>query len=241
MIGFEAVKRLLAGAFALTFTAAQSPGHADDQAGRLKLAALIEEAQLILDEAHALQPAADQLAAEGAQLDTTGAGLQADSANLNQAIGAFNAANVELERQVNAHQAACPSESQDKALVESCNARTLELRPVVLAHEAQRPALQQRQEALQQRIEAHNAARREWVARNRELDPKLQANRKDADYWLGEARAFVTGDAFRRLAKNADASAACDARMLGDPASPLPSAAVGRVHTCLKAVAGAPQ
>jgi hypothetical protein len=234
--------RMPMGALALALTLMQPGlGRADEEADRLKLRALIEEGDLILEEARGLQPAADKLAADGAQLDAADASMRADSASLNQTIAKFNAANIELERRVKAHQSECPRESEDKALVESCNARALELQPIVRAHEEQRPVLQQRQKALQQRIEAHNAARRDWAARKRELDPKVQANRQDADYWLGEARAFLAGDGFRGLAKKAGAPAACDARKLGDLASPPAIAAVARAHACFKAVAGAPR
>lgn len=231
---------MLTGAFALALLLVRpGVGHADDEAGRLKLRALIEEGDLILEEARGLQPAADQLAADGARLDAEGTALQAESAGLNATILKFNATNIELQREVKAHQAECPGESQDKALVESCNARARELQPTVSAHEEQRPVLQQRQQSLQERIEAHNGARRDWAARKRDLEPKVQANRKDADYWLGEARAFLGGDAFRALAQKAGAPAACERRALGDLASPPAGAAVGRAHACLKAVAGA--
>ena len=231
---------MLAGAFALALVLVRPGlGHADEEASRLKLRALIEEGDLILEEAHRLQPAADQLAADGVRLEAEGTSLQAESAGLNETTVKFNATTIELQRQVKAHQAACPGESEDKALVESCNARALELQPAVSAHEEQRPVLQQRQQSLQQGIEAHNAARRDWAARKRDLDPKVQANRKDADYWLGEARAFLAGDGFRALANKAGAPAACAPRTLGDLASPPADAAVGRAHACLKAVAGA--
>ena len=228
------------GVFALALAVTQPGlGRADEEGGRLKLRALIEEGDLILEETRGLQPAADQLAAEGARLEAEGTALQAESTGLNETIVKFNATNIELQRQVKAHQAECPPESEDKALVESCNARARELQPTVSLHEEQRPLLQQRQHALQQRIEAHNAARSDWAARKRDLDPRGQANRKDADYWLGEARAFLAGDGFRALAKKAGAPAACAPRTLGDLASPPASAAVERAHACLKAVAGA--
>jgi hypothetical protein len=232
--------RMPVGALALAVALAQPAlGRADEEAERLKLRALTEEGDLILEEARALQPAADKHAADGAQLDAEEASVRAESASLNEAIAKFNAAQIELERQVEAHRAACPRESEDKALVESCNARALELQATVRAHEAQRPLLQQRQQALQQRIEAHNAARRDWAQRKRELDPKVQANRKDADYWLGEARAFLAGDGFRSLARKAGAQAACDGRALGDLTAPPAAAAVARVHACFQAMAGA--
>lgn len=234
--------RIAACAFAVVLALAHPASvSADQDAQRLKLTALVEEGDLILEEAHALQPTVDKLAADGAQLDAAEASVRAESAGLNQTIAKFNADNIELERQVKAHQAACPRESQDKALVESCNASALELQPMVRAHEQQRPALQQRQAALQQRIEAHNAARRDWAQRKRELDPKVQANRKDADYWLGEARAFLAGEGFRGLAKKAGAPTACDASKLGELSVAPDIGAVERVHTCFEAVAGAPR
>src|SRR5512134_2638463 len=104
--------RMPVGAFALAVALAQPAlGRADEEAERLKLRALTEEGDLILEEVRALQPAADTLSADATQLDAEDASVRAESASLNEAIAKFNAGNIELERQVKAHQAACPRES----------------------------------------------------------------------------------------------------------------------------------
>jgi len=211
---------------------------ADEQADRLRLRALIEEGDLILEEAAALSPAADRLAAEGAQLDAAEAALRAEQTGLNDAIARFNAQNVELERLLKEHRAKCSSGSDDAALIEACNARATEFNAAAQAHETQRPALQARQRELPGRIAAQNAARREWALNQREQEPKLQASHADAEYWLGSARTFLTSEPFRAMARNRGAPAACSSAALGDLAAPPAMAALARAQACLKAVAG---
>lgn len=213
------------------------PGFADEEADRLRLRALTEEGALIAEEASGLRPVAERLAAEGAQLDAADQTLRAEQVSLNEAIASFNAQNVELDRALKAHQAKCPRGSDDPALIDACNAQLLELNAAVRRHEEARPLLQARQRDLPRSIEAYNAARREWATRKREHDPKVLANRNDADYWLGTARTFLGSDAFNTLAQSAGAPAACSAGTLGDLAAAPAAAAVERAYACLQAVA----
>ena len=213
---------------------------ADEQADRLRLRALIDEGDLILEESAALNPTADRLSAEGAQLDAAEMALRTEQTSLNDAIARFNAQNVELDRKLKEHRAKCPQGSNDVALIEACNARATEFNAAAQAHEAQRPALQARQRELPGRIEAQNAARREWALKKQEQEPKLQANRADAEYWLGSARTFLTSDAFSGMAQKSGVPAVCSAEALGDLVAPPAMAAVQRAQTCLKAVAGPP-
>ena len=211
---------------------------AEDGADRLRLQALIEEAGLIMDEVAHLRPAAERLAAEGAQLDAAEQALHAEQIRLNEEIVRFNARNVELERQSQEYRAKCRPGSEDAALVEACNARATQFNAAAREHEAQRPLLQERQRELPGRIQAQKAARGEWALRKNELDPKVQANRADAEYWLASARTFLASDAFGVLAKTADAPAACSARTLGDLNAPPAPAAVERALRCFEALAG---
>ena len=210
---------------------------ADEAADRLRLQALIEEAGLIVEEAAQLRPEAERLVAESAQLDASEKALRAEQASLNDAVVRFNARNVELDRQLQEHRARCPSGSEDAALVEACNARATQFNAAAHQHEEERPLLQARQRELPGRIEAQNAARRDWALRRQELDPKLQANGADAEYWLAAARTFLASDAFVALGKKANTPAACSAQALGDlNGSPAP-VVVERAYACLKAVA----
>jgi chromosome segregation ATPase len=232
--------RLLAWLFVAALCAARAPlAGADEAADRLRLQALIEEAGLIVEEAAQLRPQAERLAEEGARLDAAEQALRAAQSALNDAVVRFNARNVELERWLQEHKAQCPAQSEDAALIETCNARAKQFNEAARQHEEERPLLQARQRELPARIEAQNTARREWALRKHELDPRLQANRGDAEYWLAAARTFLASDAFAALAGKAGTPAVCSAQALGDLNAAPPATAVERAYACLKALAAA--
>ena len=92
------------------------------------------------------------------------------------AIAKFNAQNKDLERALQEHKQRCPRESEDKTLVESCNAMAAGLQSVAQQLEQERPRLQVRQQELKARIEQHNAARRDWAMRKRDHEARVQAD-----------------------------------------------------------------
>jgi chromosome segregation ATPase len=225
---------------ALCLGAAVAGAHADEQTDRLKLTALVEEGDLLLDEANALQPVAERIAREGEQLDQAEPKLREESAGLDAAIAKFNGQNKDLERALQEHKQRCPRESEDKALVESCNAMAAGLQTVAQQLEQERPRLQSRQQELKARIEQHNAARREWALRKRDNDARLQANRTDCEPWLNSARAFLATDGFRALVRKAGDPAPCKAATAAEIAGPASADAVRRVQACLKLLGGGP-
>lgn len=209
---------------------------ANEESDRLKLKALSEEAGLILDEQAQLQPLTEKLAKEGEQLDGIEQALRAESNAVNEAVNKYNEANKGLERAVQEHAQRCPKESDDKELVESCNAMAVGLKGTAQRLEQERPALQARQQELKQRIEQHNAARKEWTQSRREHEARLQANRGDCEHWIAGAKPFLGSDGFKGLAKKAGSPAACEAARLGESVALPAEQAVGRVQSCLKAV-----
>lgn len=214
------------------------PALADPESERLELKALVDEGNLIQEEAAGLQPLTDRLAVEGAQLDAAEKTLREESAALDAAIAKFNATSAGLQRVAQELQAKCPRESEDKALVESCNAQVAELRTQVLKLDQERSALQRRQHDLNSAAEAHNSARREWTTRRGEHGARVQANAQDADYWVGQARRFLSSGAFPGLLQAAGGPAACEPAQLREIGSSAASAAVARVQACLKALDG---
>jgi chromosome segregation ATPase len=209
---------------------------ADEQTDRLKITALVEEGDLLLDEANLLQPVTERLVREGEQLDQAEPRLREESAALDAAIAKFNSQNKDLERALQEHRQRCPRESEDKALVESCNAMAAGLQSVAQQLEQERPRLQTRQQELKARIEQHNAARRDWALRKRDHDVKVQANRSDCEPWLNAAKAFLASDGAKAAAKKAGDPAPCKAA--GEPGGPG-SEGVRRMQACLKALAAA--
>ncbi|MCC7547741.1 MAG: hypothetical protein IT532_08245 [Burkholderiales bacterium] len=217
-----------------------TPAAATDEADRLKLKALTEEAGLILDEQAQLQPVSEKLAKEGEQLDSVEQALRAESSAVNEAVNKHNEANKGLERAVQEHAQRCPKESDDKELVESCNAMAVGLKGTAQKLEQERPALQARQLDLKQRIEQHNAARKEWAQIKRDHEARVQANRGDCEHWVAGARPFLVSEGFRSLTKKAGNPATCDAAHLAEAVSAPHEQVVGRLQACLKALAPKP-
>jgi DNA repair exonuclease SbcCD ATPase subunit len=217
------------------------PAASNDDGDRLKLRALSEEAGLILDEQAQLQPLTEKLAKEGEQLDAVEQMLRAESNAVNDSVNKYNEANKGLERAFQEHAQRCPKESDDKALVESCNAMAVGLKGTAQKLEQERPALQARQQELKQRIEQHNAARKEWAQRRRDHDARLQANRGDCDHWVTGAKPFLASEGFKALAKKAGNPPACEVSKLTEAMAMPQEQAVARVQSCLKALAPKPQ
>jgi hypothetical protein len=214
--------------------------HADEQADRYKLTALIEEGELLLEEADLLQPVTERLAREGEQLDQAEPRLREESAALDAAIAQFNARNKDLERAVQEHKLRCPRESEDKALVESCNAMAAGLQSVAQELEQDRPGLHARQQDLKTRIEQHNAARRDWAVRKRDHEVKVQANRSDCEPWLATAKTFLATESMKATVKKAGEPAPCKAVVPAEQLATLAASdAVRRMQACLVGLAGA--
>jgi hypothetical protein len=213
-------------------------GWADEAEERLKIQALLQEGELILDEAHVLQPVSDALEREGSELDAAEQKLHTESATLNEAISAFNARRQELDRAAREQGAECPRQSEDRALVERCNARAMALQASARESEERRIALQAQQRELNGRVEQHNAARRDLAARRRAHEPKAQANRADGEQWLDQARRFFATPAFRAWNRKAGEPPACSATAPEELASGSGTASVERAQRCIKAIAG---
>lgn len=212
---------------------------ADEQTDRLKLAALTQEGDLILDEANALQPVTERLAREGEQLDQVEPKLREESSVLDAAIAKFNGQNTDLERAVQEHRSRCPRETEDKALLESCNAMATGLQSVAQQLEQERPQLQTRQQELKGRIDQHNGARRDWAARKRDHDARLLANKTDAEPWLVAAKAFLATESVKAMVQKAGNPQQCKAGVPAESEAPPPVEGVRRVQACLKALAAA--
>lgn len=228
----------IAGATATVLWVLSCPGAtaAQDPASRLELDALLQEGELVRDELDRLQPRADKLAEEGAQLDAQDQSLRAASQALNEDIQAFNVALNDLEKTAQAHQARCPRESQDSALVEACNAEAARIREQAQARDAQRPMLRQRQEDLNRDIAQHNTVRRDWAVRKNQHEGLMEMNRRDLAAWLDRAQRFFATDAFKVRYRAAGNPAACRPEGLQNLATAPARATLERALGCLQAL-----
>lgn len=207
-----------------------------DAPTRLQIDALLQEGELVREELERLSAPGEALAQEGARLDAEEQSLRAVSQALNQDIQAFNAALKDLETEAQVHQARCPRESEDAALVGACNTDAARIRAEAEQREEQRPALGERQHELNADIEQHNAVRAEWAARKGQHDQLVRLNERDLVAWLQRAEQFFATDAFRSAYRAAARPPVCGAEGLKNLAAAPAAATVERVLACLQAL-----
>ena len=229
------VKRRLA-VLAVVCTASLGVPASADDAARLRLAALAEEAELLLEELAGLQPTIDRLRTEGERLADSEAALRSESLALEREIAAYNDAAGALVEAAQQHRARCPRQSVDAALIEECNAGGAELLDRYAALERQRAELAGRQQALNQRIDRHNADRLAWQADKRENGPRIDRNESDANRWVASARGFMLSDDFTALARQAGAPAPCTGMRLSEGTAYHGTQGLKSLHACLHAV-----
>jgi len=104
------------------------------------------------------------------------------------------------------------------------------------ALDRQRVELAGRQQALNQRIDRHNADRLAWQAGKRESSPRIDRNESDANRWVGSARGFMLSEAFTALSTQAGAPAPCTGLRLSEGTAYHGTQGLKSLHACLHAV-----
>jgi uncharacterized protein (DUF3084 family) len=206
------------------------------QADQLELSALVQEGDLILEEAAALAPATEKLTKERQQIAASDKALRADIQALEASIKQFNASTEELTEGAKQYEAQCPRRIEDRALWEPCNARGAELNELAGRLDARRPTIEAQQKEVNARIDLQNAAGEDYAKRKREHDSRDRLNQQDAEDWLGRARAFLASESFHAFLVRAGDPLACGPDRIAAVASARWTAALKRAHDCLKAV-----
>lgn len=215
--------------------AAALPAAADEGA-RLRLAALVEEGDLLLEELATLEPVIERIRAESERSSVAERALKNESVALDREIAAYNAAAAELARAARQHHESCPRQSQDDQLIDACNARGADLMDFNARLEWEHAPLTARQQALNQRIDRHNAERDTRRAQKRELAPRIDTNEADANRWASSARGFMLTDEFAALAAQAENPGACAELRLSDAAAYQGTRGLKLLQACLEAV-----
>jgi hypothetical protein len=206
------------------------------QADQLRLEALLQEGDLILEEAATLAPSDAQLAQEGQQLSASEKTLREEVQSLNQNITQFNAATAEQNKAVQTFHAQCPAHIKDQALAEACDKRIAELREQANLLEDDRLQLRARQEELNARVNKQDAWLRDYVKRKGAQDAQGRLNQRDSDEWLGRAKQFLVSEDFAALLAHASSPQACGADQMGELATPGGRVSLERIQVCLKAL-----
>jgi polyhydroxyalkanoate synthesis regulator phasin len=206
------------------------------QADRLALDALVQEGDLILEEAAALAPASKLLAEEGVEVATADKSLREEVRALNRDITQFNSAMAEHNEGVQTLRAQCAGDTVDNTSVEACSARLTQLRDQASMLDDERLQIRARQEDLNARVEKHNERGRDYAKRKQEQDHRDKLNQGDAEDWLARARQFLTSQDFAAWLSQAGNPAPCGADQMNEIAGSVVHTAVERAEACLKAV-----
>lgn len=206
------------------------------QVDQLRLQALLEEGDLILEEAATLAPSDAQLAQEAQQLSASEKTLREEVQSLNQNITQFNAAMAEQNKAVQTFPRQCPAHINDQALADACDKRIAQLREQANLLENDRLELRARQEELNARVDKQNAWGRDYVKRKGAQDAHDRLNQRDSDEWLGRAKQFLASEDFASLLAHAGSPPACSADQVAEIATLSARASLERIQVCLKAL-----
>jgi len=204
-----------------------------DNADQLRVRALEQEGELILQEQKELQPMIAALEQGKEQLNVEEKSLQTETDAVRVGIEKHNLVVDEINEAVRKQQAECQS-SEDAAVVDACNARAAALRGRSEAAAKDAAELSRRQKTLNERIARYNVAGTEWNKQSQESSVRLQPHQRDVDFWLSKVTEFLRSSSFAALAKKANSPEACEAEPLAQSAALAPSAAVERALECLR-------
>jgi cell division protein FtsB len=206
------------------------------RADQLRLDALVQEGDLILEEAVTLTPSDEQLAQEEQQLVASEKTLRDEVQALNQNITRFNAAMAEHNNEVQAFQKKCGKPAADKALEDACDARGAQLGEQVNLLEEERAQLRARQEELNARVDKQNAWARDYAKRKGAQNSRDKLNQRDAEDWMGRAKQFFASPDFSALLEQAGNPSACGADQINEIGTLSARLALERAQACLKAI-----
>jgi hypothetical protein len=203
---------------------------------RLRLEALVQEGDLLLEEVATLSPSDERLAEEGRRLVASEQTLREEVQGLNQDITQFNAAMAEQNKAVQTFQTQCPAHTTDPALADVCDKRIAQLREQANLLEDDRLQLRARQEELNARVDKQNAWGRDYAKRKGAQDAHDRLNQRDSDEWLGRAKQLLASEDFAALLAQAGNPPACSADQMAEIATLGTRTSLERIQVCLKAL-----
>jgi chromosome segregation ATPase len=212
-----------------------APGRAQEEAARLRLSALIQEGDLLLQEALALEPGTRRLEQLGGGLAAQGKQLEAEVAALERLLREYNAEVSALVARSAAQREQCTAAGLAAQQVRDCNDEAANIAAAGMGLEQRRPELERRQQELNRRIDRHNTRRLEWDKARREQDGRRAVNEGDVREWLQRARAFWGTDEFAAFSRAAGTPAACSPARLTVSSTAYPVEGLKRMQACLKA------
>jgi hypothetical protein len=209
--------------------------HAEEGNARLRMSALVEEGDLLLEESAGLAPIRQHSRAQAERLAASEKKLSEDVARVEKEVAAYNKAATELSTAAAEHTRACPADVADSAVVR-CNERGARLMDQAAELDRKRMALEKVQTEVNARVDQHNRAREAMLAEQREYGPRLDANAADTQRWVSAARSFMLTPEFSALRERGGRPTACSQVRLADAGAHFGEQGLKQLHACLKAI-----
>jgi uncharacterized protein (DUF3084 family) len=228
-------KALFAGVMCLASMAAI----AEDSPDQRLNSALLDEGLMLQAQAGKLQPEGVQIERDRARLIAEEKELHDEAFQVTRGFTEYNAVADEQNAKTKKQREDCAGGvTTYQSQADECNAQAEELRKRSDVLTAQGAELDRRQDAVNKRIVAHNAAGREWNDRAREYQAQWMPSVQQVQEWLMRFKQFYESQSFPQFATSSGQPAACASEQIGVIGHPDVIASLGRAVQCLQALKG---
>jgi len=222
-------------AAAIVALACASAVDAADDPVKVRLAALVEEGDILSREAANLDQETKRVKLEGDRVATSERSLLEQSNTLTKAFGQYNADLAQHREATKGWPDRCRVVPGDPEVKEACAAEATELGAQATKLEERLAALEARRDALNVRIDQHNAARLKWDEYRRKQDARVDVSELGIQQWVEKARSFWGTEGFSLLVVQAGNPSACT-RNPSTSGEVRPLEGLRRIQQCFKAV-----
>jgi predicted RNase H-like nuclease (RuvC/YqgF family) len=209
--------------------------YAADDLTKTRLTALIEEGDILSQEAATLAPETNRVKLEGEKVVASERSLLEQSNALAVAFAQYNTDVAQQREAAKDLRERCRPLRGDPEAKQACDTEATDLDEQAAKLEQRLSALEERRTALNARIEQHNAARLKWDEHRRKQDARVDVSELDIRRWVDKARAFWGTEGFSLLVVQAGNPSACmRIQQLGS--GEQRPAEMKRIQQCFKAV-----
>ena len=209
--------------------------YAADDPIKLRLTALIEEGDILSQEAATLAPETNQVKLEGEKVAASERSLLEQSNALAKAFAQYNTDVAQQREAAKDLRDRCRPLRGNIEAKQACDAEAIDLDEQAAKLEERLSALEARRDALNARIDQHNIARLKWDERRRKQDGRVDVSELDIWRWVDKARAFWDTEGFSLLVVQAGNPSAC-MRIQQSGSGEQRPAEFKRLQQCFKAV-----
>jgi hypothetical protein len=209
---------------------------AADDPVKIRLAALVEEGDILSQEAANLVPETKRVKLEGDKIVASERSLLEQSNALTKAFAQYNADLAQQREVAKDWPDRCRLVSTDAEVKQACDAEATELSAQAAKLEERLAALEARKDALNVRITQHNAARLKWDEHRRKQDARVDVSELDIQRWIDKARSFWDTEGFSLLVVNAGNPSTCARNQQPTSGEQRPADALKRIQQCFKTV-----